>query len=844
MNPVCLNLYLMKKVLLKIGKLTGIACVMAMLFSGTVFADKYWVGNYTGCGRSWDDGDCWASVAGGMGGAGVPGSSDVAFFTIDDTRNCAIDGDNVDVSGIRLEPGFDGRIRANSSYSVTVGSDRFLQRDGIFQLNGADMINSDSFYVYGGLFDAGNGDFSAKDLYFNYFSPRDGDADFSASSSLDLSGSFIFGSDTDSASGNFDAPAVMNIGGTFYSYSGNSSFFEAGVGKVVFDGSSAAEYIKDDVNFNDLEINKTSGGSLTLKDDIDINGSLNIVSGTLYAGNNTLYLDGDLIDSGSSALFNSGTGTVILDGDDQSIMGNNAFNHLEKDSNSASVLTFEAGKTQTILGNLTLIGDSGGLLSLRSSVDGAQWRIDPQSGRTFAYVDVKDSNNINFVDINASGVGAVDSENNTKWFFDEMLAQFYLDAMANFNGTLFAGMFETVGTIYSKVAPFTSSWQIDARPAGAERLLSFATFKGALYSGGDQFGRIFKRSDQGFDLYSNADIVNGQYTHVAMLYDKDLPSAKARLYLNGEFDASVDYSSTALDSNSLDLLIGDGYGSSLGGNNASGEEAFDGEIDEIRLSSGLRSSGWLKTSYNTMNSPSTFVGFGEEERKPEEMPLFLLGGGEAPLGLQSGPISGTKNSTGISGSIGAGKLTIVSGGGLNNGINLNAGPACIEANSVTWAYSETSDYINFEDSSNVDGFRVNLFLSSSDGGNFVYSGTAIEQESIPMTNLSIYGGYSSSALQFVAPDKGVDDITKTLNINSASTCDTGENLNLYTFHPELEFGDYGLTMSRTAQAYLTSAASCLTTGSVDIRGVKLIIPPAYPGGTYRSTLYIVIVDGQ
>src|SRR5204862_524207 len=60
---------------------------------------------------------------------------------------------------------------------------------------------------------------------------------------------------------------------------------------------------------------------------------------------------------------------------------------------------------------------SGQLLSLRSSSFGTQWKIDPQSVRTIAFLDVQDSNNINATAINAVGTNSVDSGNNTNWVF-------------------------------------------------------------------------------------------------------------------------------------------------------------------------------------------------------------------------------------------------------------------------------------------------------------------------------------------------------------------------------------------------------------------------------------------
>ena len=43
--------------------------------------------------------------------------------------------------------------------------------------------------------------------------------------------------------------------------------------------------------------------------------------------------------------------------------------------------------------------------------------------------------------------------------------------------------------------------------------------------------------------------------------------------------------------------------------------SLDGKMDEVRFSNIARSDAWIKTSYNTMNNPSSFLSFGPEETK-------------------------------------------------------------------------------------------------------------------------------------------------------------------------------------------------------------------------------------
>jgi hypothetical protein len=48
----------------------------------------------------------------------------------------------------------------------------------------------------------------------------------------------------------------------------------------------------------------------------------------------------------------------------------------------------------------------------------------------------------------------------------------------------------------------------------------------------------------------------------------------------------------------------------------SGTGYSDAVMDEIRWSKVVRSDGWIKTSFNTMNDPSSFMSFGPEETGP------------------------------------------------------------------------------------------------------------------------------------------------------------------------------------------------------------------------------------
>ncbi|TSC72128.1 MAG: RTX toxins and related Ca2+-binding domain [Parcubacteria group bacterium Gr01-1014_38] len=150
----------------------------------------------------------------------------------------------------------------------------------------------------------------------------------------------------------------------------------------------------------------------------DINGAVTISSGTLTATSGTMTVSGNFTHSGGTFTHNSGT--VTLDGTDQTLSGATTFNNLSKTVTTARTLTFPSGasSTQTVVGTWTAKGASGALLSLRSSTDGTQWRIDPQGTRSIEYLDVKDSNNVNATGITTAGLNITDSGNNTGWNFN------------------------------------------------------------------------------------------------------------------------------------------------------------------------------------------------------------------------------------------------------------------------------------------------------------------------------------------------------------------------------------------------------------------------------------------
>lgn len=101
------------------------------------------------------------------------------------------------------------------------------------------------------------------------------------------------------------------------------------------------------------------------------------------------------------------------------------------------------------------------------------------------------------------------------------------------------------------------------------------------------------------------------WSHVALTYDRSsLVGSAPTLYLNG-VQASLNNTSTGTFGTSSDASA-----SLRVGNSAAGDRAFDGVIDEVRLSTTERSAGWLTTGYANQSDPGGFVTVGAEETYP------------------------------------------------------------------------------------------------------------------------------------------------------------------------------------------------------------------------------------
>lgn len=189
-----------------------------------------------------------------------------------------------------------------------------------------------------------------------------------------------------------------------------------------------------DISPASLRMDTGYTGTVTLLTDLSIAGNLSIEGGFLNLNGKSLIADGDLLIGLNGTLyavssiiqvkgnwinrgaFDSGTSTVVLTGTTQTVYGDNTFYNLVKTSDSGDTLYFEAGRTQTILNNLTLKGTAGNLLLLRGTESEIFWSIDPGGTRDISYADIKDMKNVNQVGLVTDNSN--NSVNNSNIYFD------------------------------------------------------------------------------------------------------------------------------------------------------------------------------------------------------------------------------------------------------------------------------------------------------------------------------------------------------------------------------------------------------------------------------------------
>ena len=165
----------------------------------------------------------------------------------------------------------------------------------------------------------------------------------------------------------------------------------------------------DTIIFDELAV---TSGITVLNSNVAVNNLTVLGSATLSLGaNTTMTVSGNFRVYGT---FTAGSESTVVFGDASlpSYVYGTTFVNLTIDA--GKTVYFEAGQTETITGVFTANGAPGNLITLRSTIDGSRWNINPQGTWTVSYIDIKDCTNMNIADI--APIGSVDSGNTTRWF--------------------------------------------------------------------------------------------------------------------------------------------------------------------------------------------------------------------------------------------------------------------------------------------------------------------------------------------------------------------------------------------------------------------------------------------
>ncbi|MFX0005701.1 MAG: DUF2341 domain-containing protein, partial [Candidatus Hermodarchaeota archaeon] len=110
-------------------------------------------------------------------------------------------------------------------------------------------------------------------------------------------------------------------------------------------------------------------------------------------------------------------------------------------------------------------------------------------------------------------------------------------------------------------------------------------------------------SDSYNEWQSSVYFSTGTWQHFVFTYQSS--TSMGRIFVNGVFMESHDFGIGTIGTNGNPFYIGFNRGWT--------GEVFDGLIDEVRISSIPRSSGWIYTEYQNQNDPSSFYSIGSEK---------------------------------------------------------------------------------------------------------------------------------------------------------------------------------------------------------------------------------------
>jgi len=156
--------------------------------------------------------------------------------------------------------------------------------------------------------------------------------------------------------------------------------------------------------------------------------------------------------------------------------------------------------------------------------------------------------------------------------------------------------------ILSKYESNNIEWFLLKYPDGSDR--------GMLYIIQDSNGGGIYRLTE-----SALNVGNSGWNYFSAVYNGDETGSGISFILDGNYEAGDQFTNphyNGMENTNAQMRIGAYYSDSGGG----AWYYWHGLIDEVRISNIARSTEWLKTSYNSMNDPSSFFSVGPKESSP------------------------------------------------------------------------------------------------------------------------------------------------------------------------------------------------------------------------------------
>ncbi|PJA67348.1 hypothetical protein CO157_05155, partial [Candidatus Peregrinibacteria bacterium CG_4_9_14_3_um_filter_49_12] len=209
--------------------------------------------------------------------------------------------------------------------------------------------------------------------------------------------------------------SVITVSGSWLA-TGTGDFI-AGTSTVTFDGTSGTYDITASGSFYNLTFAAAGATYSASGTTLDVNGSMSLTAGTLTAPAGNITLSGAWTKA-AAFTFAHNSGSVILDGDSQTISGSTVFYNFSKSVSSAQTLTFHSTSETSVSGALSLSGaDTDNKLSLRTTNANISSLLTLDSGgsQSLTFLDVQRSNAGNGETLTCTD--CTDSFNNTNWSF-------------------------------------------------------------------------------------------------------------------------------------------------------------------------------------------------------------------------------------------------------------------------------------------------------------------------------------------------------------------------------------------------------------------------------------------